>query len=147
MEFTVSLFVRPPGQPLLREEDFAGAADLASLLLPDAQAGLEIATESDRLLAYDALDALIRGVCIAGGRALAEGGVLQTVSFEGFDSVTIEAFGETARFSCLDEAVSAPREQALAALRGQAGRFGQLLQRVFPSDAERARDFNEFAAG
>ena len=96
---------------------------------------------------HDTLDDLILGVCVGGAQILASGATFRNVSFAGFDSTEIAADGDMARFSIGDNGLTAPREEAIAALREQAGRFGQLLKQVYPQDPVRAREFIEFAGG
>lgn len=146
MAINISLFVIDPERGPRDEADFANATDLAALLTPEHEAGLEITSGIKHLVIHDTLDDLILGICLGGAQALSRGAAFRNVSFAGFDSAEIATDGDLARFSIGDKGLTVPREEAIAALRAQAGRFGQLLQRVYPQDPTRAQEFIDFAA-
>jgi hypothetical protein len=147
MAIDISLFVVDPELGPRDESEFTDADDLAALLLPDAEAGVEITSGNTQLIIRDSLDDLIRGVCLGGAQTLLSGGSYRNVSFAGFDTSEIAAQGDMARFSIGDRSVSAPLDQTIAALRHLAGRFGQCLQQAFPNNPDRAREFLDFAKG
>jgi hypothetical protein len=141
MAITISLFVVDPELGPRDESEFADIAHLTALLTPDCEAGLEIAAGNSQLIIRDSLDDLIRGVCLGGVQTLLNGGHYRNVSFAGFETSEITTEDGMARFSSGDLSVSAPREEAIDALRWQAERFGHYLQRAFPHATDRAREF------
>lgn len=147
MTLSISLFVIDPERGPRDESDLAQVPDLAALLVPEREAGLEIGADGRQLIIRDALDDLVLGVCVAGADALARGEGLRNVSFAGFDAAEIASDGASARFAIGAQSVSAPRDEAVAALRAQAGRFGRLLRQAFPGDPARAQEFLDAAAG
>jgi hypothetical protein len=129
MAITISLFVVDPELGPRDESEFADIAHLTALLTPDCEAGLEIAAGNSQLIIRDSLQTLLNG------------GHYRNVSFAGFETSEITTEDGMARFSSGDLSVSAPREEAIDALRWQAERFGHYLQRAFPHATDRAREF------
>lgn len=147
MVVRMSLFVDDPEQGPIDEAEFDGVADIAALLDPENPAGVEISASTGEVIVRDNLDDLIAGLCLGGGEALTSGGCYSNVSFAGFDTALIASDGDTARFESEGDTLSAPRDECLVALRGLAGRYVGMLEKVFPDDADRRSRLAAFAKG
>lgn len=147
MAVSMSLFVVDPDRGPVDEADFGTEADLAALLDPANEAGVEIVSGSSEIILRDSLDDLVAGLCLGGGKALTSGGSYANVSLEGFDTATIAADGDTARFESGGDEMNAPLDETLAAMRALAGRFASILRQEFPDDTDRRERLEAFAAG
>lgn len=147
MAVSVTLFLVHPTLGARDEDDLQAVDDLAALLGPRSEAGLEITSGLDEIVIRDELDDLISGVCIGGAQVFEAGGTHTHVSFAGFDSVEMSADADLAHFVAGEDALEVPRDEVVDALRAQAKRFGQLLKRVFPDDQARWGRFVEGASG